>query len=527
MRYTKPPILVRSRRLIGRVRQSLSPFVYVALAVAATIDLIRVTYRPVFTLIGKITGYLEGLPKWTNTLVGLFIVVVIIGTMTKSAYLLLESLYLRFAFGRSAMGTRLRRLAKADFLLSIDAVEFDLGITRPYAVILAILSRFKNARSVVGLLRNVQYAEADSLYVRTLDNIRQGWIDGLQGSVLVDHLTILTRLPVPAEPLRIRGQVVAANITYLLGDLHEGKRLADRTMSEAEEFDTAKLPLYQWLASYAHANSRLFLGLFDEAATFLGERWQMKYMALSAADRVALMTLLKSHSTLNPIASVGRHILLASAFSGRAIVRRETQPLPLTLAADTGNWALAWYENALTYGADERISQDFAHAYMALYCITVEPVLDPLNVLARVPADAPPASQYALHGVRGVVLMQAKKYEEALTDLRRADAYSRMSGNRFLEGILLPAHAAVAGVTDPTHMPEAKRMLRRAKLRTRLARSGFYDSQVDAAGAVIALNLGKDGEAKRLWARAQRTPNGMLQLYPPIKSERPLLGLIP
>lgn len=521
MRYTEPPILVRTRRRLGQLRQSLPPFVFVGLAVAATIDLIRVIYRPFLFLAGKLTEIWKDLPPWTTTLLGLFVVIVVVGSMITSLYLLWESLVLTLAFGRSRMSAHLRRLAKADFLLSIEAVQHDLDITRPYAVILALLSRLLNLKAVVELLRNHQYAELDEYYLRMLDNIRQGWVDGLQGSILLSYLTILRRLPVPAEPIRLRGQVVVANVTYLLGDLHEGRRLADRTMDEAEGFDTAKLPLYQWMASYAHANSRLFLGRFDEAATLLGERWQTKFAALSEADRVTLLMSLKSLSTLNPIASVGRHILLASAFAGGAIVKRETLPPPLSLAENTKSWARAWYARALWYGRHERISKDFARAYMALYCAAVDRVLDPLNVLARIPCEAPPASQYALHGVRGLVHMQSKKYEEALTDLRRADAYSRMSGNRFLEGILLPAHAVVAAATDPTHMPEAKRMLRRARVRARLARSAFYDSQVDAAAAVLASILGRRGEANRLWARAKRTKNGFLQLYSGLIFDKP------
>jgi hypothetical protein len=193
------------------------------------------------------------------------------------------------------------------------------------------------------------------------------------------------------------------------------------------------------------------------------------------------------------------------------------------MSATVAEWARGWYARALWFARGERISKDFAHAYMALFCTTVPGprgvvppflrVMDPLDVLRRIPPTAPPSSQYALHGVRALVLLSQERYVDALADLRKADSYSSLSGNRFLEGILLPAHAALAAALDPTYMPEARRAMRRAKRCAWLARSAFYDSQVDGAAAVLAKVQGKQGQTNRLWARAQRVPNGLLPLY--------------
>ena len=110
--------------------------------------------------------------------------------------------------------------------------------------------------------------------------------------------------------------------------------------------------------------------------------------------------------------------------------------------------------------------------------------------------------------------MIERDFESALERLRHADTYSRMSGNRFFEGIFLPAHAASAIMLNLSHLPEVKRTMRRAKARAGLGRSFFYDAQIDATKATIAYKTGYIGHAERLAARAQRHELGVLRFYP-------------
>jgi len=311
--------------------------------------------------------------------------------------------------------------------------------------------------------------------------------------------------------------------------LHEGLRVANITMAESEAYDVGRLPIYQWLASYAHANAQLFLGGFEHAATLLGERWRKSYLALSESDREELIGSVEALATLNPIAAVGRHILLASAFAGKALMKSETNPNSKKMPPSKAEWARAWFHEGLKLGQAERITQDFTRAYMALYCLLVEEAdtphrdgeLDrPLSFLEEIHDDAPPVSQYAKYGVQGIVLMSRGRYPAALSSLRRADTQSRMSGNRFFDGMLLPAHATVAMLSDVTHAPEAGKLMRRARQRAQLARSAFYDSQIDAARAVLEAIAGHKGKARQLMARACQVDHGLMPLYKKLGERR-------
>jgi tetratricopeptide (TPR) repeat protein len=515
LRFTRAPARVRIRRILIALRQAVPTVVYVAVAAAVIFDVSRLAAKPLAEASAYLTKAWTLLPPWTWTLVGLFIVVVILGVAAVPLYLFLESvLILAPPFGRSLLGVSLRRLSRQDLLLSIDAIEADMHVTRPYATVLALWARVSDMTGLLRRLSNLQETLGRNLFLRTIDNVRDGWRDGLQASILLDHLTILNRLPPQPDPDRLRGQVVTANITYLLGDLHEGRRLAELNVAEAETYDVGRLPVYQWLASYAHANSRLFLGSFEHAATLLGERWRKNYLSLSDREKQTLLSSLEPLSTLNPVAAVGRHILLASAFAAKPLMKPETNPDLTAAPATSGDWARAWYRSGMELGRAEGITEDFTQAYMALYCLLVEEnEEEPLALLEQILDAAPPVSQYAKYGVRGLVRICKGDYKSALADLRRADTQSRMSGNRFFDGIYLPAHASVAMLGDPSHEPEARKIMRRARERANLARSAFYDSQLDAAQAVLDWIRGRHGQARRLMARARNEEHGLLRVY--------------
>lgn len=109
--------------------------------------------------------------------------------------------------------------------------------------------------------------------------------------------------------------------------------------------------------------------------------------------------------------------------------------------------------------------------------------------------------------------MMQSDYLGALADLRLADTQSRMSGNRFFDGVFLPAYACAALLTEGAGSPEAARMLVRARAHQRLAHSWFYDSQVTAAEAVQACVEGRGKQAERLLRRSQYERHGILRLY--------------
>jgi len=122
----------------------------------------------------------------------------------------------------------------------------------------------------------------------------------------------------------------------------------------------------------------------------------------------------------------------------------------------------------------------------------------------------------------GLYYFKHQRYKKALEELRRADSYSRMSGNRFFDGIFLPAHAAAAVChnehSNPTikesRGPEVKQIRRRARWHAKLAQSAFYDSLVNALDAVIAHAEKKHGAFNRLKDRANRwSPDGLVTIY--------------
>lgn len=477
-------------------------------------DLTRLLWPVVRGVASELSNAWRLIPPYAHTFLGLFIVVVVVGVAGQSIYLAFEGLVLVVAFGRSQMGAKLRRLARQEYRLLIDSIANDTGITHPFAVFLATSYRIADLGGMIHRLRNIDRTESRDLYLQTVTLAREGWQDGLESSILENYLRSLNHLAPPDTSERLVGQIVVANVTYLLGDLWEGKRVADRTMSEAEHFDrNLDLPVYQWLASYAHANSRLFLGQFEDAIRLLGERWRQRYCSLGSEQKNALLDEVRDRSTVDPVASVPRHILLASAFRGCALMSAITQPHIDIEFKTSRRWASVWYILGLRLSRGETISTDFTHAYAALYCLTVEHVREPEQMLARIPPTSPPVSQYVKHGVKGLHEFSEGRFGIALKHLRQADAYSRLSGNRFFEGVFLPAHAAAAALTDLNHLPEVSRNLRRAKARARLGKSVFYDSQIAAARAAIAAALGHNRQCDNLILLAERVPNGLVRLY--------------
>jgi hypothetical protein len=86
----------------------------------------------------------------------------------------------------------------------------------------------------------------------------------------------------------------------------------------------------------------------------------------------------------------------------------------------------------------------------------------------------------------GLCFLHARDYKFALTELRKADAYSRLGGNRFFDGVFLPAHAAAAALIIQDNNSEKRRIRKRCEAQARIGKSPFYDSLIHALDAVVA-----------------------------------------
>jgi len=464
-----------------------------------------------------------------RTLLGLAVVFVFVGWVVPSLYLLAEGGLLWLLVGRSRIHANLRNLAREDFLLLISEQERDKGLTRPFAVLFALGTRGHSLREDIRILRNLKAEQEEILHRETVANLAEGWRAGLQSSVLLDHLSLLAHLRVPRPEREMLGSILSANLTYLLGDLRTGRRMADANMRRAEDLDKAgllpasSLPRFQLLASYAYVNSRLFLGHFDEAARELGRRWRSQYADLSTERKTELMDFFRDTGLLNPVASMPRHLILASAFKGKAIIAAgwpDTKENSVPTIDLEDRWVMRWYtagQELCHYEPsvpNQNISLHFTHAYMALYCTLVKAVHDPQEILACIESNTPIVSLYARHAVEGIYHFSRivskegagpdeSEAKKALEHLRAADAYSRMSGNRFLEGIVVPVHSAAASI-DRSRRPETRFLLARARRYARLSRSPFYDTLLLAAEAVIAYHERNRGRFERLRTKCQR-----------------------
>lgn len=374
MRFTRPPLRARLRRNCQHLRSALPPLFYIAVALLVVWDLSMHAVGPARGLVDFLNATWDEIPKPAWTLIGLAVVVFLLGVGLVPLYSFLESALLwRPRFGRSVVGVSLARLASQDLRLRIEATVEELHIPHYFATLVAVAQRLLETPRLFRQMSNLELARADAEYKRTIVHLIESWRAGVQGSILLDHLSRLHRIPaVNTIEDVLHGQITAANITYLLGDLHEGLRLANAAMTEAERCDIGGLPVYQWMASYAHGNVRIFLGMFDKAADMLGERWRRCYIALPDVQKQLLMPEVASRTTLNPIASVGRHILLASAFAGRPLMSTSTNPLASGTCSTTEEWAQSWLQHSLALGTSEKITLDFSRAYMALYHLFVD-----------------------------------------------------------------------------------------------------------------------------------------------------------
>ncbi|HEX5716272.1 MAG TPA: hypothetical protein VF179_08940 [Thermoanaerobaculia bacterium] len=444
----------------------------------------------------------------------LLFVVIFIGWGLPYIYVLFESFYWRIMLGRSPVGRRLSADAIRDFRRFLAAHELDRGITRPAAVLFAIPARLASLRELGRMLRRLKKTEARVLYRQTLENLAEGWRAGLQTSVVIEYLQVLERIDTPVEVDRILGKVLTANVTYLLGDLEKGHRLARKVMESAREHDEPGKPYYQWLASYALWNSRLFMGEFDVAANELGDLWRSQYACYSEAVKNRLHEFYQANpATLDPIASVPRHLILASALKGESIITGRTQAKVLDKADERDqaeSWVEQWYKLGQSLCEPAPIALDFTHAYMALYCTVVEPLYPPPELLGKILDTAPIVSLYVKHGMMGLYHFERCEYDKAVHELRVADAKSGISGNSFLECIFLPAQAAAAAMLGKSLHPEIRALMSRVRKRAAISPNNFYDLLIYAAEAVIAEANEEKGRRDHLLGRVQRLSGGDL-----------------
>lgn len=508
--------LTASLRRLRQVWHALGPLGYglLGFALGAAVAL-YVSGRAVLTQGEAWVVASKALPPVVNTFLGLFLLYVLVGWAGSALYLQVEAAAIRLLFGRSVLGARLRDLARQDFLLLVDALESELRVTRPFAVVLAVPRRMWDAAQVYRQLRNLRKQVQSDLYDRLLRHVREGWRNGLPSAVLLDYVQILSALEPPDPTKGLTARVLVANVTYLLGDLLEGRRQAEIVMEMGQRFDAAAdgLPVFRWLASYAATNTELFLGDFAGAARSLGQLWQEHYLRLEGRRDELRAEIRRTGTTLDPIASVPRHIILASALYGQPLVEPATWPdQDHDYGTDHDAWLARWYALGLKLCVGEDISRDFTHGYVGLYHMLARDGRDEeaKTALANIPDNAALVSLYVKNGALGILALKKGDFEEALRHFRRADASSRMSGNRFLEGILLPAYAAAVILVDRTLEPELRRILRRAEVRGRLARSALYDSLLLAAKALRADADGRPKTAEILWRRAERANQGGL-----------------
>lgn len=403
-------------------------------------------------------------------------------------YLAFEYLAIRVVFFRRATTRELSRWAFRDFCNLLSAVGKSFPWLGWGAYVPATVIRAFSFDRLMRRLRNLEAHKAQELFQESLREIRRLWMEGVDEPEVRRHAEVVQRLSPLIEPDRLLGRALAANVTYLLGDLEKGRRLADQTMRDAKRYEGDRLPVLQWFASYAHANSRLFLGQFELAATILGRLWQSQYMSLSETDRKRLQNALRDRSTVNPLAAVPRHLILASAFAGKSLRRFETQPEPDELITDDLQWANQWYELGVKLSKDgetqtdaRNISLHFTHGYMALYRLVMSE--DPEACLNAIPAkdDPPRVSQYVRHVVEGLKQLKDGEYEDARGQFKRAK--EKAEGNRFLDGIRIPAHAI--SVARLGKHDEARSLLADGRKYAAPTRSPFYDSLLDAAAVVV------------------------------------------
>ena len=490
----------------------------IVLRVALVGALLLTVLLPAFLLIAP--GYL---PSWMADLRWHILVGVVLGAT--SFFGLLERFLIRRRFRERATRKQLVELADRDRKRCLRASLRDaVVLAKPVVLVVAVLSRLWSMNVLFRRLENLELYLIQDLHRKTRVDLRDWWRRGEQLDLRESVETIMSLTP-PIETDRLLGRVLAANVLYLFGDLERGRSIADETMRDALLHDGAGLPTYQWLASYAYANSRLFLGHFEVAATFLGQLWRSKYAYLTQAQQKQLSSSLAGRSTLNPLAAVPRHIILASAFAGRAIRKDETEPRIGRKISSDDHWVTTWYRLGVKYSMitekedpERYISLHFTHGYMALYRLIVQGQ-DPSGVLEKIPDDAAQVSQYVKLVVSG--LWKLREHDGtpengAYRDFKEADILA--AGNQFLHGIMLPAYAVSA--TALGHHSVASMLLATGREYAAPKESAFYDSLLDAAEATII----KDERPEHSSCLRRRTATSPAMLSGPLKE---ILGWTP
>ena len=439
----------------------------------------------------------------------------------------LERVRIRRRFGSGRVGEKLTVRADADRRRLVTASARPGSLFEEWVKLKIYGERLISFQRLSMGLRNIEPQIIQEVHADMRREVIDLWRIGANPDELKKEVAHLRDLSPLADRERLLGLIISANVLYLLGELKQGKELADETMRKARDYDQGKLPVMQWFASYACANSRLFLGQFEQAATMLGGMWQNHYLSLNEDEKKDLKAALRGESTLNPLVAVPRHMILASAFAGKALNNRETQLNPAKaelLEDDEG--ITQWYEKAQVLAEEEEkkvkekikegkvergeeekrdaeISMYFSHAYMALYCLIVEPIQEPNVVLGRIPFEPGPVAGYTKHTVRGILLLKERRWRDANRAFRAAKLAG--GGNGFLDGVLLPAWAI--SLAREERFVESGEMLEKGRGFAAKAQSAFYDALLDAAEAIFA--KGESGESDQyvyLKWRALRQP---------------------
>jgi hypothetical protein len=224
----------------------------------------------------------------------------------------------------------------------------------------------------------------------------------------------------------------------------------------------------------------------------------------------------KGELTLNPVLGMSRHLILYAAFNGAPMAalkeplenqeqywpnKSEFDKLVKKEEASEQKWMESWYHEAVTTSShyEDWIALDFSHAYAAFYFTLLHLEGEAANATLREEARNALESinaekvvtQYAKEGFYGIYELVAKGGSgKALEHLRKAAAYSSISGNRFamIDLLFVCCHAvAAAREGDEQHLkPEVDYYLKEAKKLARKIGYPFYFGLHEAACAEVS-----------------------------------------
>lgn len=438
---------------------------------------------------------------------------------------------------RGHAGRRLAAEACEAFEDRIRERSLDAGLQRSAATAVAVLSylaawkwwrRYRRSRSRYEELRR-------GLLRQATDQLVRGWRECWPPGILMDHVRVVTGtscLPDDAE-LEFGGACAAASVTYLLGDLRKGSRMAQRVWSRAR--DTAAFGRVQlWMASYPFLNSMLFLGEFERSVRLMVDLRETEWVPLRSEERRRLLEQLDAVMTLNGVRSIPRHVILAGAFAGPSAMstwvgdadtwpdREVRQPQRGRSAEEA--WLQSWYEEGLRLCTADDPSLHFTHAYAAFHLTLLAD--DPATqssertrmlgrarqALGAIPDGAPLVSHYARLGFAGLYELAMGQEEAAMGNLRAAAQHSAVSGNSFLNCLFAGSHSVLASRAGGWMMSESEHYLRQADDFARRINRPFYDAIVDAARGHLARGRREEGRAARLLRRAERSAPHVVRL---------------